>query len=675
MSYYPANPEIARAYENDPRTKLAQIMIGNGSSGAPVAQGGYAWMDGLARALQGVAGGYITKKQGKKYEADEKDLMALYAHALGSDTAAAAPGGMEPPPVAGAAGQGGGLPSATPDQPPVPQMVPQAPQAAPQGLDPLAPLPDTGQPKPAPVAAQIASVLGAPAPDISKPYYTPKAQPAAYVRPVNGKPTSMFGKRGNGFHNGEDFDGVIGDPVHAVLGGTVQIAGPSKGPSGTMVRIKYDNGESGGYAHLSAVDVKPGQRIEAGDVIGAVGNTGRVRSATGDGSHLHYTHRDASGKLVDPASLPFGKPSAAPAQVASATALPPEPPTPDTPEPELPPMPNRPAVRPGVQSRRLAAGQELMQSGNRYAFNNALRMVEEGMGEQFKSDADVLASERDLDRTGYDAALGDAYGARGAKRNAAYDARGDERRNRFETARQTRQFGHEDASREDEQSFTAGQSATDRTFRAGQSELDRAAQEKLTRMTIEGRHQDAVEKRQAKMQNFLSTPQGTKMYNEVANRISQNDDIIANLQSFVTENEKTDTGGIMLNTPGASWLDKTVSPSLQRMDAITNKIAPVMRQAGQGSMSDKDLAGFKTSVTNIYASRSTNKATADRLTKGFQRINDFEMQRMQAAAEGRQAEFMREWSIFRARVPIQSGQSFDDWKASIPSYDSAGNKK
>ena len=90
MAFNPVIPEITKAYENDPRTKIAQALMQQGGSTAPVAAGKYAWVDGLARALQGVAGGYITKQQQKKFKTREDKYMADMQAALTGEQAPAA---------------------------------------------------------------------------------------------------------------------------------------------------------------------------------------------------------------------------------------------------------------------------------------------------------------------------------------------------------------------------------------------------------------------------------------------------------------------------------------------------------------------------------------------------------------------------------------------------------
>jgi murein DD-endopeptidase MepM/ murein hydrolase activator NlpD len=61
-----------------------------------------------------------------------------------------------------------------------------------------------------------------------------------------------------------------------------------------MVEIDHGNGLSTRYGHLSAIDVKVGQSIKIGLVVGEVGSTGRST-----GPHLHYETR-IDGEAVDP---------------------------------------------------------------------------------------------------------------------------------------------------------------------------------------------------------------------------------------------------------------------------------------------------------------------------------------------------------------------------------------
>jgi murein DD-endopeptidase MepM/ murein hydrolase activator NlpD len=122
-----------------------------------------------------------------------------------------------------------------------------------------------------------------------------------YRKPVIGEVefTSGFGIRSDPFlgrpamHTGLDFRAQMGDPVRATANGKVVNSGWSGG-YGRMVEIDHGNGLSTRYGHLSQIDVKVGDIIKIGQVIGEVGSTGRST-----GPHLHYETR-IDGEAVDP---------------------------------------------------------------------------------------------------------------------------------------------------------------------------------------------------------------------------------------------------------------------------------------------------------------------------------------------------------------------------------------
>lgn len=122
-----------------------------------------------------------------------------------------------------------------------------------------------------------------------------------YRKPVVGEVelSSGFGVRTDPFlgrpamHTGLDFRGSMGDPVRATANGKVVSSGWSGG-YGRMVEIDHGNGLSTRYGHLSEIDVKVGDVIKIGQVVGLVGSTGRST-----GPHLHYETR-IDGEAVDP---------------------------------------------------------------------------------------------------------------------------------------------------------------------------------------------------------------------------------------------------------------------------------------------------------------------------------------------------------------------------------------
>jgi len=112
--------------------------------------------------------------------------------------------------------------------------------------------------------------------------------------------SSFFGYRSDPFnpsaaefHPGLDFKGEKGDAVKCTATGTIVFAGWENG-YGNCIRIQHINNLETLYGHLSRIGVKVGQKVTAGDVIGAVGNTGHST-----GAHLHYEVRK-NGKPVNP---------------------------------------------------------------------------------------------------------------------------------------------------------------------------------------------------------------------------------------------------------------------------------------------------------------------------------------------------------------------------------------
>lgn len=94
--------------------------------------------------------------------------------------------------------------------------------------------------------------------------------------------------RGN-MHNGLDLGAPVGTKIYAPLTGTVRNIGntdlvPGCYSWGQWLLIDHPNGLSSMFAHLSHIGVTPGQRVNTGDVVGYVGNTGYST-----GPHLHYT--------------------------------------------------------------------------------------------------------------------------------------------------------------------------------------------------------------------------------------------------------------------------------------------------------------------------------------------------------------------------------------------------
>ncbi len=118
-----------------------------------------------------------------------------------------------------------------------------------------------------------------------------------FDRPVSGKITDRYGYRVDpkskqeAFHKGLDIAAPAGTSVRASAGGVVRKAGFLKNGYGNLVIIEHEKELSTYYGHLSKIEVREGQKVERGDIIGKVGSTGKAT-----GPHLHFEVR--KGKMA-----------------------------------------------------------------------------------------------------------------------------------------------------------------------------------------------------------------------------------------------------------------------------------------------------------------------------------------------------------------------------------------
>ena len=107
-------------------------------------------------------------------------------------------------------------------------------------------------------------------------------------------------ENGRAYYNAVDIANVIGTPIVAAAGGTVQIA-KNRWPYGNYITILHPNGVITLYAHMSffARGIAPGTTVSQGQVIGFMGNTGNVLSGPGgNGSHLHFETRGTTNPMT-----------------------------------------------------------------------------------------------------------------------------------------------------------------------------------------------------------------------------------------------------------------------------------------------------------------------------------------------------------------------------------------
>ncbi|MGB3310744.1 MAG: M23 family metallopeptidase [Nodosilinea sp.] len=124
----------------------------------------------------------------------------------------------------------------------------------------------------------------------------PNSQPIAGTPSVSsefGLRPNPFGARSYEMHEGIDFSGPEGKPILAAAEGVV-VKAEYNGGYGNHVKIDHGYNYETLYAHMSQLEVKIGDRIQRGDVVGYLGSTGRS-----SGPHLHYSiYRN--GQAVNP---------------------------------------------------------------------------------------------------------------------------------------------------------------------------------------------------------------------------------------------------------------------------------------------------------------------------------------------------------------------------------------
>ena len=100
-------------------------------------------------------------------------------------------------------------------------------------------------------------------------------------------------KGASSFHQGIDIGGAEGSPIMSALSGVIQMIGKDNG-YGNFLRMLADNGDELLYGHAKGFNVKPGQRVNAGDTLGGIGSTG-----ISTGPHLHFEAK-RKGKNINP---------------------------------------------------------------------------------------------------------------------------------------------------------------------------------------------------------------------------------------------------------------------------------------------------------------------------------------------------------------------------------------
>ncbi len=118
-----------------------------------------------------------------------------------------------------------------------------------------------------------------------------------YIWPAQGELTSGYGWRWGRLHQGIDIAAPVGTPVLAAASGKVVSAGWHDG-YGNMIKLEHLDGSVTLYAHLNRILVNHGQKLNQGEQIAEMGNTGYST-----GSHLHFEIHSKNQEVINPLAL------------------------------------------------------------------------------------------------------------------------------------------------------------------------------------------------------------------------------------------------------------------------------------------------------------------------------------------------------------------------------------
>lgn len=692
--YFGSIPTIQQAYQNDPRTKLAQSALALGTSTVPVAQGGWAVTDGLARVAQAIAGAVINKNQEKKYGQREQayvqglqDASKLASTPQPSNPAVANPANNNPMTAAAQALSG---PSPAPIQTVDPTAALGMPQNAPPGGSTGAGAPPVAQQTGSPSGGPPSPALGmAGAPPMSGAMVlggglSPSEYYVRGIRPIEGGTDPQTGA----FRTSPK--GAVGPGQ--LLPDTAKEAAKLAGLPWDETRFRTDPQ----YNDALGVAYYTKQLQDFGDpvIAAAAYNAGPARTRRAlrrakGGDFTQFLPAETQ-QYVQNFTQAIGTGGAS--QSGGYIPLQVQPPqmenVPDA--PAAPDAPSQAATAPAlpteVQSNRIAIAQQMLASGNPDLIGIAQTYLNQGLTEQ--NDARRLASQQQFqqEQAGYNADLSDVQNARDEARRNAYGERSDAIQRNF-SREQT--YGN--------QQFQAGQSALDRNFRSTEAGREREFQreerlgtEAFTSAENERNRTnrlDVANARQQMRNAYFNSPTGRKLQQQTQENINKNENAIAQYERFMDLNKKQVTGGLGQNLPVVGGSLNFFDRDLKEMDTIAKNTTLAALGGGLGAqISDSDRQFIQSANIGTQNLPIVNRNIALARIGALRRSNDYYMEFQNAQADGTQAQFARDWSLFAKSVPVvqydKNGNAiptdrpmtFAEWKASRPKYDASGKR-
>lgn len=667
-----AIPEIARAYENDPRTRLAASMMGANNGGA-VAEGKYGMADGIARAIQGIAGAYMQKQGYEKAMGDQDTLM--------TDRTKMAQDGLSGMAASTASALGA---------PPPAQAVPQT-QAPPMG-------PTMGQP-PAPL------VPGAPASPMNpmlqmaggqedgmRPFHLTSSTGAGssfghFNKPRVLNPGQSSRAPVDQYHS---YKSTAYDELEAKYEQQYGL------PSGILSRIRT-RGERSNANQVSPVGARtvyqfmPSTRALFKKKYGVDAYAGPDQAAQAAALHLKESldrnNGDANLAIREyhggPDRSRWGKENrkyigrAGYGQGEDATARTPDDGTqPLSPIdiPDIPPeleRPNRPEAVAATQSDKLRAAYQMMIGGNAYDSTRAMDMYGEGLTEQSRFKENASEREQALRNTEYGSDLGAYQNDRADRRTDALGRRRDAEGRVFQRAERLGGQSYGTSERVSGQNFTADQAEIERAARAAEARIEheerRATELKILNREIEGRTELEREKGKVRRQSYFQTPGGSKEIKAAGELTRKNTETLATLDALEgLLDEGAKTGGFVRGN--APWVTRWSDSKQQAFEALADQLALANVGEMKGALSNADREFVQRMGPNVSKNVKTNKWLIKRAKNILERQLDFQDAMIASKADGRPDVFLREWREFLKDVPQAGTKTFSEWRSSIPRY-------
>lgn len=655
----PMDERYLKMMAQDPRYQLGMNALSQGSSTAPVS-GAY---DGIARALQGVMGGVMAKNAGNKfYDAAASEAAQKAEIARGMGLAAPAPGTAIDKVAAALAPQ--------PVQPP--NLSPGA------GMNGATP-PIAGAPPANPMMASTRGGIGAPANRNAG--STSSVKPSA-VQYADFK-KAIIGQETGGRYGVPNAEGSGAMGIGQVMPDTAKALAKRIGLSYRPDLMAGTSPEAQQYQDaITEAAVQEAWKAGKGDPRTA----GMYYFGGSDRSQWLDKTRKYGDDIV--ARLGGVSPNAPQSAVPANGALPAVTPAPTfdvQAMPELPGMPKRPEARPAPQSGLLEFGRRMLETGDQAMMAEGMNLVDRGLQERMQAEREAIAREYGLDTDEYRKALDNRYGAegdiRGANLNERRDSINANRASRQAEWNRTNQVGDMQwergntvETREDEQQhdIVVENVRSANNLKEARMRIDASIEAARAKATLSG---------QSKLDNFFNTPQGQKFYGEAMKNVQTATDLAADVTEFTRLNKEQATGNALDRAgPIGRTARSLTSDEIQRMNAITEKLAPMQRQAGSGAMSDRDVEMYRASVPHTMNTREANEAIAARIVAGTNRVRDYEIAKLKARGLGEDIEFAESWGKYTADVGLYDDNgkanpyvSYDDWKEAA-TYDRKGRR-